>query len=336
VSTVAGTAASPTPRGVTSGSLMRLLRRNTWTLGLWVLLGLLLIATRIIQPNYGAAGIESLAKAALPIVLVSVGQAVIIISGGIDLSVGSMMALTNVTAASLMLGQSEEFAILAVIAVLLMGIVLGVVNGALVVLTRVPDIVVTLAMSFIWAGAALLVLNTPGGAAATWLKQLISGTVLIEWLPRALVLMIAATSVAWLILKRTRVGLSIYAVGSDRLAAFRSGVAVGPTKVVAYGIGGLYAAMAGLALTMATGIGTPTPGPYTLASVAAVVLGGVSLAGGRGGLVGVVVAVFALRLVRTDLTFLGVDPNYTTVIEGLIMIGVVMVGGLVAMRRKRS
>ena len=78
------------------------------------------------------------------------------------------------------------------------------------------------------------------------------------------------------------------------------------------------------------------PGPYTLLSVAAVVLGGVSLAGGRGGVVGAIVGVFVLAIIRSDLTYLAVDPNYTTVIQGLIMIGVVMVGALVAMRRKRA
>ena len=94
--------------------------------------------------------------------------------------------------------------------------------------------------------------------------------------------------------------------------------------------------MGGLALSASTGIGTPTAGPYTLLSVAAIVLGGVSLAGGRGGLLGCILAVVILRLVRTDLTFRGVDPNYTTVIEGLIMVVVVMVGAVVAMRRKRA
>ena len=106
------------------------------------------------------------------------------------------------------------------------------------------------------------------------------------------------------------------------------------TKVVAYALAGLFAAMGGLALTLSTGIGAPIPGPYLLASVAAVVLGGVTLGGGRGGIVGPIVAVFILRLVRSDLTFLAVDPNVTTIVEGTIMVIVVMLGALVAMRRR--
>jgi ribose transport system permease protein len=128
----------------------------------------------------------------------------------------------------------------------------------------------------------------------------------------------------------------MYAVGSDRLAAFRSGVPVDRTRVAAYALCGLFAAMGGLILTMNTGVGTPIQGPYLMASVAAVVLGGVSLAGGRGGLVGPIVAVFILRLARQDLTLLSIDPNVAQVVEGLIMVSVVLVGALVALRSRRS
>ena len=110
-------------------------------------------------------------------------------------------------------------------------------------------------------------------------------------------------------LARSKLGLSLYAIGSNRLAAFRSGVAGRPDEGRAYALTGLFAALGGLSLTASTGIGTPVPGPYTLLSVAAVVLGGVSLAGGRGGLFGPVIAVVVLQLIRTDLTFLNVDTN---------------------------
>jgi len=326
----------PLNGGGTGATVTRLLRRNSWVLVLCGLLALLFVVTKVIQPAYGPSQVEALALAALPVALAAAGQAVALISGGIDLSIGSMMALTSVTAAVLMKGGSEESAVLVVVGVLLMGLVLGAINGSLVVLTRVPDIVVTLAMLYVWAGAALLVLNTPGGASAEWLRELINGTVVSEWAPKAVVLLLVLVLVIWIPLRNSRLGLSFYAVGSNRLAAFRSGVDVSKTKVAAYAFTGLFAAMGGLSLTMSTGIGTPVPGPYLLASVAAVVLGGVSLAGGRGGLVGPIVAVFILRLVRTDLTLMGIDPNYTTVIEGVIMVSVVMVGGLVALRSRGS
>jgi ribose transport system permease protein len=143
-------------------------------------------------------------------------------------------------------------------------------------------------------------------------------------------------AVIWLPIRRSRLGLSLYAIGSHQLAAFRSGVSVGRTKIIAYALGGLFAALAGLSLTASTGIGTPVPGPYTLLSVAAVVLGGVSLAGGRGGLVGPIVAVVVLSLIRTDMTFLKLNTNLATVAQGVILIAVVMFGTLIQFRRERA
>jgi ribose transport system permease protein len=267
-----------------------------------------------------------------------------VLTGGIDLSVAAMMTLTSVVAAALMEGQGEEFGVLAVALTLLLGLGLGAVNGLAIVLTRVPDIVVTLSFFFIWEGAALLVMDAPGGSSATWLRELIIGTAggavipgdLSQWAPKALLLLIVCLGVVWIPLRRSRLGLSMYAVGSDRLAAFRSGIPVERTRIAAYALSGLFAAMGGLVLTANTGIGTPIQGPYLLASVAAVVLGGVSLAGGRGGLVGPIIAVLILRLARQDLTLLSIDPNVAQVVEGLIMVAVVLVGALVAMRSRRA
>ena len=218
---------------------------------------------------------------------------------------------------------------------LLLGLVLGAINGTLVVITRVPDIVVTLAMSFVWAGCALLVLKTPGGASAPWLKELVSGSLVSEWIPRGAVTLIVVVSLIWIPIRRSRLGLSLYAIGSNRLAAFRSGVSIGRTKVVSYALTGLFAALGGLSLTASTGIGTPVPGPYTLLSVAAIVLGGVSLAGGRGGVFGPILGVVILQMIRTDMTFLNINTNLAIVAQGVILIGVVMFGSLIQMRRSR-
>ena len=139
-----------------------------------------------------------------------------------------------------------------------------------------------------------------------------------------------------MLVRRSRLGLSIYAIGSDQLAAFRSGVGVARTKIAAYGFAGLFAALGGLSLTASTGIGTPIPGPYLLLSVAAIVLGGVSLAGGRGGLLGPIVGIYILGLIRADLAFLGVEPAYSTVAQGAIMVGVVMLGAYLTLRRRAA
>jgi ribose transport system permease protein len=324
--------------------VIRFLRNNGWVVGLSALLVCLFILTRIIQPSYGAGDFGSLARAVLPYAFAVAAQTVVVLAGGIDLSVAAMMALTSVTAASMMAGASEEYALFVVPFVLAMGFALGAVNGILIVVTRVPDIVVTLATLFVIQGAALLVLGAPGGGVAEWLRGLIIGTVPIPgipdsvdaWIPKALVLLIVLLSIIWIPLMRSRIGLSIYAIGSSQLAAFRSGVPVALTKIIAYALAGLFAAMGGLALTMSTGIGAPIPGPYLLASVAAVVLGGVALGGGRGGLLGPIIAVFVLRLVRTDLTLLAIDPNVTAIVEGSIMVAVVMLGAFITMRSRSS
>lgn len=314
---------------------MKAMMKNGWITGLVLLLGAMLVLTKIIQPDIGASGLESLSRAALPFAFATAAQAVVVIAGGIDLSVASMMAVASVTAAVMMEGAGPVESFFVVLFVLALGAAMGAINGALIVVTRVPDIVVTLAMLFVWEGVALLILKAPGGAAADWLQGLIVGNI-GGLLPKSLILLVLCVAVVWLPLKRSKLGLRIYAIGSDETAAFRSGVPVGRTKIAAYAVAGLFAGMGGLALTMSTGIGAPIPGPYLMASVAAVVLGAVLLGGGRGGILGPLIAVFILRLVRMDLTLLSVDPNVTTIIEGTIMVIVVMFGGLMAIRGRRS
>jgi ribose transport system permease protein len=140
--------------------------------------------------------------------------------------------------------------------------------------------------------------------------------------------------VVWIPLRSRRLGLALYAVGSNRAAAELSGVPVARTRILAYTIGGFFAALGGLALTSTTGIGSPLSGDfYTLTSVAAVCIGGVSLAGGRGGLLGPIIAAFILSAIVTVLTFAGVDANYGQVIQGALIVVVVMLGGLLLRRR---
>lgn len=316
--------------------MSRLISKHGWTLGLLVLLAGLFVVTRIIQPTFGASGLDSLSRAALPFAFATAAMAVVVIAGGIDLSVASMMAVAGVTAAVFMQVFPDWGPVFVIPVVIILGLVMGAINGALIVVTRVPDIVVTLAMLFVWEGVALLILKAPGGTAADWLEDLIVGSFVFSWLPKSLVFLAVCVGVVWIPLKRSKLGLSIYAIGSDELAAYRSGVPIRSTRIAAYAIAGLFSAIGGLTLTMSTGIGEPIPGPYLMASVAAVVLGGVVLGGGRGALLGPIIAVFILRLVRMDLTLLSVDPNVTTIVEGTIMVIVVMLGGVLAMREKKS
>ena len=311
--------------------MTRYLARNAWTLGLGLLLALLFVVTKLIQPGFGASGLESLARAAVPFAFATAAMAIVVIAGGIDLSVAAVMAVASVSAAVLMERFPDLGLAILPIAVLI-GAAMGALNGAMVVLTRLPDIVVTLAMLFVWEGVALLVLKAPGGAAYPWLMEMLTGPLLVPLLPQAVVVVALCLLPFWWIMARTRLGLSIRAIGSDPVAAFRSGVPIGQTRIAAYGLAGCLAGLGGLSLTLSTGIGEPIPGPYLLAAVAAVVLGGVALSGGKGGLIGPIVAVVILRLVRLMLVLLAVDPNVTAIVEGTIMVAVVMFGGFVALR----
>ena len=305
-------------------------------LGMPVLLIVFLAATVAIHPAFDSFDAQSVAMAALPLACAAAAQAVVVISGGIDLSIGSVMAVANVLAASTMKDASFGEALLLAVAILIAGAAIGAVNGLLVLISRVPDVIVTLTTGFIWGGVALLILEKPGGGAPPEFLNLGTGTLITDWLSNSLVLLIVSLAAVWIPVRRSKTGLRIYATGSDRIAAFRSGVNVELARLLAYVLGGLFSAIGGVGLTMTTGIGSPHAGVlYTLSGLAAVVIGGVSLTGGRGGITGPVIAAFVLTLIPADLIFLNIDPNFGQVIQGTLIVLVVMAGGLVTSARDR-
>ena len=179
-------------------------------------------------------------------------------------------------------------------------------------------------------------MERPGGGAPPEFLNLGAGASFSVWLPNALILLAASVAVIWVPLRRSKLGLQIFAIGSDRNAAFRSGVDVERARFSAYIFSGLFSAVGGLGLTMTTGIGSPLAGVYyTLSGLAAVVVGGVSLVGGRGGILGPVLAAFVLTLIPADLIFLNIDPNFGQVIQGTLIVVIVMIGGFLSMARSR-
>ena len=317
--------------------IRRALVRNPGLFGMPALLVAALAITVAIHPSFGDFDLQSLAMGALPLAFAAAAQSAVVISGGIDLSIGSMMAVANVLAASTMENGGFGQSLLLSLAVLFAGVAMGAVNGLIVVFSRVPDVVATLTTGFIWGGVALLIMEKPGGGAPPEFLNLGAGATFSNWLPNALILLAASVAVIWIPLRRSKLGLQIYAIGSDRNAAFRSGVDVERTRLAAYVVSGLLSAVGGLALTMTTGIGAPLAGVYyTLSGLAAVVVGGVSLAGGRGGMAGPVIAAFVLTLIPADLIFLNIDPNFGQVIQGTLIVAIVMIGGLLTMARSRK
>ena len=317
--------------------IRRAFRRHPDLFGMPALLIVMLGLTLVIHPKFDDFDLQSLAMGALPLAFAAAAQTIVVISGGIDLSVGSLIAVANVLAASTMQSASFGQSLLLALAILVLGATLGAVNGLLVVLSRIPDVVVTLTTGFIWGGVALLILEKPGGGAPADFLNLGAGIVFTPWLPAALVLLVIAVAAIWIPVRATRLGLIIYAIGSDRVAAFRSGVNVARARVIAYAIGGLFSAVGGLGLTMTTGIGAPLAGVYyTLSGLAAIVIGGVSLTGGRGGIIGPLIAAYVLTLIPADLIFMNIDPNYGQVIQGTLIVLVVMLGGFATVMRMRK
>jgi ribose transport system permease protein len=305
--------------------------------GMPLLFAASMLGTVLIHRDFGSYDIQSLALGALPLAMAAAAQSIVIISGGIDLSIGSLIAVSNVLSASLMqhatFGQSLGWAVV----VIALGAMQGLLNGLVVAISRIPDVVVTLTTGFIWGGVALLILERPGGGAPPQFLNIGAGADLSPWVPNALIFLVVGVAAIWLPIRLSRIGLLLYASGSDPIAAFRSGVDVVLARTIAYVFAGLACALGGIALTMTTGIGAPLSGAYyTLSSVAAAVIGGVSLNGGRGAMTGPVLAAILLTLIPMDLIFLDIDPNYGQVIQGTLIVLVVMIGGFVAYLQGRK
>lgn len=311
----------------------RWLRLHAWTIGVWLVFLAMLPYWRTVSSGQFSFDFQTLVIGALPLCFAAMAQAVVVISGGIDLSVGSLMGLMNVVSARWMVDMSLEQALLFALLCLVLSGLAGTFTGLIIVTTRIPDIVVTLGMLFVWYGVALWVLTIPGGGAPQELYDFVQGDIGPTAIPWALVILALAWAVLWLSIRWLRPGLSIYAVGSNRNAAYLSGINVARTRVGAYALCGVLCGLGGIALTTTSFLGDPNAGRiYTLNSVAAIVLGGVSLLGGVGGLIGPIGAAFILTLINTILLQRGTDPNYAAVYTGVIIIVVVMIGGLLERR----
>src|SRR6202167_3640607 len=181
--------------------------------GMPVLFLVFLMATVAIHPRFDSFDAQSLAMAALPLACAAAAQAVVVISGGIDLSIGSVIAVANVLAARTMNEASFGGALWLALAILAAGAAIGAINGLLVIVSRVPDVVVTLTTGFIWGGVALLILEKPGGGAPPEFANLGTGTIITEWLPTSLVLLVVAVALVWIPVRVSKAGLRIYATG---------------------------------------------------------------------------------------------------------------------------
>jgi ribose transport system permease protein len=292
-------------------------------------------------PRFGAFQISSISKNSLPLVYLAIGQAIIVIAGGIDLSLGALLLLSNVIAARFMVDQPIGIVLLIAVGIIVGLALLNAFVGYIISISAVPDIVVTLATSYIWSGVALWVLPSPGGGTAPEFRWLFTGstTGIGGSYVVPLVMMVVPAVVVFLFARRTRTGLAMYAIGSSSVAARLAGLDTRRAKIVSYAIGGAMAALAGLATVALTGTGDPRfsiGANATLNSVAAIVLGGIALTGGVGSVLGVVATGVILIMLNPILVAMGINANTAQVIQGALIAGVMMIGGLAAIYRERS
>jgi ribose transport system permease protein len=270
--------------------------------------------------------------AVMTLLLVATGETIVILLGGIDLSVGGVVSLTTALVATRLGGHGLGFAAW-LAAIIVIGTAIGALNGLLVSRLRLQPFIVTLATWSVWSGVALWILPTEGGNVPGRLIDVANATTLSLATP---VFMVVVLALFWAWFKRTRVGFGIRATGSSENSAYLSGVPTVRTITTAYALSGLFAMLGGLFLTTQTASGSPTVGnDYILNSVAAVVIGGTSLFGGRGGLGGTIAGAFILTLIASVIFTLGISSFWTPVVTGVLLILAVLSNSLIEIYVRR-
>ncbi|WP_442580462.1 ABC transporter permease [Mesorhizobium sp. ASY16-5R] len=287
---------------------------DKWPTLVFLALLLLLIG---LKGRFNAFDLRSLCVAALPLALIALGQFLIILTRGIDLSLGPVASVAGAVMA-IFVTSSPALGLLLSIAI---GLVAGLLNGTLIVGIGLPPIIVTLATMSIWQGIALIVLPDPGGSVPALYQALFIGGFSSPYIG-LFSLFAWGTLVTWLL--GTRFGLKLRAIGGDETAAAMSGIRVRGVKIAAYVLGAVLAALGGMYMAVSMSSGSPTVGDgYILTSIAAVVVGGIPLTGGRGSPLSVVMGALILTVTASLLYFAEVSSFYQSLIDGLILLLVV-------------
>ena len=267
--------------------------------------------------------------------ILAMAQTLVVLTSGIDLSVGMVMVLANCLASTIVVGTPLMTA-LGVLGVLAAGAACGAVNGLIVIVGRLQPIVTTIATGSVYYGIALALRRVPGGDVNASLADFLTG----QWaggVPASLVLLLALVVLVWLPLRRCALGRALYAVGSSELAAYMSGVPIQRAKFLAYTMSGLLAAVAGLFVTFITYSGEASAAngsTYTLFSIAAVVLGGVSLFGGSGSAVGAIFGALMFRTIGDLLFVFNLEPLWQPLFQGVVLAVAVCLGSARLLRVK--
>jgi ribose transport system permease protein len=288
------------------------------------LIGLLFGIGTVLADRFGTvSNVSNIFRYSAPLLFASLGQTLVILTGGIDLSIGSIISLAAVLTSGQIDGK-PEFVVPVVVGVLLLGLLIGLLNGFLVNVLKVHPLIITLGMSAILQGVALLYSMNPVGSVPPEFEDFAFGT--IVGLPFGAMVGTLLLISAGLALKYTRVGRQFYAVGSNRVSAQLAGLSVNRVTLLAFAFSGFTAAASGIYLVSLLGTGNPIMGQgYELLSITPVVLGGTSLAGGKGGVWGTLFGVLLLALLNSLLNFLQVSTFYQWVVQGIIILAAVSI-----------
>jgi ribose transport system permease protein len=310
-----------------------LARRHIWLPPLLVLI-VLGVAIGVMRPStFAIDQINIKVAAAMTLILIATGETIVVARGGIDLSVGGMLSLTTAICATRGDPGSVE-SLFWIGFVLVLGAVVGVLNGLIITLGKLQPFVVTLATWSILEGCALTILPAEtSGVPQTWVDA-------EHWMPGGIgvpMMLLGVLIVLWAWFSRTRVFNSIRAAGSNERSAYLNRISVLATNAWAYGLAGFFAAAAGLYFSTQTGAGHPTVGTqYVLPAIAAVVIGGTSLLGGRGTLIGTIVGAFILTLIGDVVFLLKLQSYWQWVMSGVILMLVVILTGLTESRSSQG
>lgn len=291
----------------------------------------------ILQPNLFARDtLNSNMRVFLPLILLSAGQAVVILGGGIDISVGAIVSIINTILATRVGLEGSPQAMWQYVALsLLVGILAGALNGFFIAYLRLQPIITTYATSFLYGGLALFILPNPGGGIPASTAGLYRNNMPLG-LPLAF-FVIAILLGVWAYLRSTRYGNFLYAVGGKAQAAYETAVPVVWVQFSTYVISGLMAALSGIAITMLSGSGNAEIGAaMTLNSITAVVIGGTSLSGGIGGVAGPVMGAMTLGFVQNIISFARIDTWWETLVKALIIVLALATPGIINLFRRRS
>jgi ribose transport system permease protein len=302
-------------------------------LALGIFIVMFVIYTSNHPAGFTANVVQTAANKGVLLAFVAMAQTLVVITAGIDLSVGMIFLLTNCLASWLVVGTPTQ-TVLGLVAVLAVGLLCGAINGAIVIYGRLQPIVATIATGAVYYGIGLLLRPFPGGSVNEDLADALTGRV-FGVVPASLVVLLVVVLVIWVPFSCSVLGRAAYAAGSSETAAYMSGVPIRRGKFAAYTLAGLLAAIGGLFLTFFTYTGEAayaSGNSYTLFSIAAVVLGGVSLFGGKGSAIGAIFGALAFRTIGDLLFVFDFDPLWQPLFQGVILLIAVSLGAFALFR----